>query len=68
MKLVHECTMNATIAPMVPIGPGPFGNRVYIEVKGGEVTGDRLRGEVVGRALDGFGVVGEHGEELRVLS
>jgi len=48
MNLIHECTFNATLKPPLPIGAGPIGMRMYYEVTGGEVRGDRLRGKVLG--------------------
>lgn len=48
MKLVQEATFRATLKPPVPIGAGPIGTRVYYEIDGGEVTGDRLRGRILG--------------------
>ena len=48
MQLIQECTLSAILKPPLPIGPGPIGMRVYYEVSGGEVTGDRLRGSVLG--------------------
>jgi hypothetical protein len=48
MKLVHEFTFNATLKPPLAIGPGPIGTRMYYEVTGGKVTGERLRGTVLG--------------------
>jgi len=48
MKLVHEFTINARLKPPLPIGPGPIGLRMYYEIIGGEVTGERLRGKVLG--------------------
>jgi len=48
MNLVQECTFTATLNPPVPIGPGPIGTRMYYEVTGGEMIGDRLRGTVLG--------------------
>lgn len=48
MKLVQECTFTAMLKPPVPIGPGPIGTRMYYDVLSGEVTGDRLRGKVLG--------------------
>ena len=48
MKLVHEFTFRATLKPPLPIGAGPIGTRMYYEVNGGEVVGDRLRGTVRG--------------------
>lgn len=48
MQLVQECTFSATLASPLPIGPGPIGMRVYYGVSGGEITGERLRGKVLG--------------------
>jgi hypothetical protein len=48
MNLVHEFTFRAMLKPPVPIGAGPIGTRIYYEVAGGEVDGDRLRGKVLG--------------------
>lgn len=48
MKLVQECTYNALLKPPVPIGAGPFGTRMYFEVTGGEMVGERLRGRILG--------------------
>lgn len=48
MKLVHEFTINALLKPPLPIGPGPIGMRMYYEIIGGEVSGERLRGRVLG--------------------
>jgi hypothetical protein len=48
MNLVHEFTMNAMLKPPLAIGAGPIGTRMYYEVIGGEIVGDRLRGKVVG--------------------
>lgn len=48
MKLVHEFTINALLKQPLPIGPGPIGMRMYYEIIGGEVTGERLRGKVLG--------------------
>lgn len=45
--LVAECEMRAGLKPPVAIGPGPFGTRMYFEVTGGEVTGDRIAGTVL---------------------
>ena len=47
MKLVQEFTMSATLKPPLPIGPGPIGTRLYYEVTGGTVSGDRLKGKVL---------------------
>ena len=43
MDLVREFTFNALLKPPLPIGPGPIGTRMYYEVTGGEMVGDRFR-------------------------
>ncbi|MDX2233579.1 MAG: DUF3237 domain-containing protein [Hyphomonadaceae bacterium] len=48
MKLVHEATFRATLKPPTPVGQGPIGLRMHYEIDGGEVTGDRLRGRILG--------------------
>lgn len=48
MNLVHEFSMSATLEPPLPVGPGPIGTRMYYGVSGGEVSGERLRGKVLG--------------------
>ena len=48
MNLVHEFTFGATLKPPLPIGQGPIGTRMYYEINGGDVVGDRLRGKVLG--------------------
>jgi hypothetical protein len=48
MRLVQECSFRATLAPPLPIGGGPIGTRMYYDVTGGEVVGERLRGRVLG--------------------
>jgi hypothetical protein len=48
MQFVHEFTFSARLNPPLPIGPGPIGTRMYYEVAGGEIVGDRLRGTLHG--------------------
>lgn len=48
MEFVHEGTIRVQLKPPVPIGPGPLGTRMYYEITGGEVEGERLRGKVLG--------------------
>jgi hypothetical protein len=48
MNLIHECTFRVVAKPGVPIGPGPIGTRVYMEIASGEIEGERLRGKVLG--------------------
>ncbi|GEN99109.1 UPF0311 protein [Novosphingobium sediminis] len=48
MELVHEFTFRAGLKPPLPIGAGPIGTRMYYEIDGGEVVGDRLSGVIRG--------------------
>lgn len=48
MNLVQEFTFTAMLRPPLPIGPGPIGTRMYYDVTGGEMIGDRLRGRLLG--------------------
>jgi hypothetical protein len=48
VELIQECSFTAMLKPPLAIGAGPIGTRMYYEVIGGEVTGERLRGKVVG--------------------
>lgn len=48
MDLVQEFIVKATLKQPLPIGTGPTGTRMYYDLSGGEVIGDRLRGKVLG--------------------
>ena len=48
MNLVQEFTASATLDSPLPVGTGPIGTRMYYGVTGGEVTGDRLNGAILG--------------------
>lgn len=48
MELVHEFTFRANLKPPLPIGAGPIGTRMYYELDGGDVVGDRLNGTIRG--------------------
>ena len=48
MELVHEFTFRAGLKPPHPIGAGPIGTRMYYEIDGGEVVGERLNGAIRG--------------------
>ena len=48
MNLIQEFTFNATLKQPLPVGPGPIGMRMYYEVTGGKMIGERLRGTVLG--------------------
>lgn len=62
MNLEHELTYRALLKPPLEIGAGPYGNRAYFEVIGGEFEGERLRGKITSGGgdwilfgADGFG-------------
>ena len=48
MELIHEFTLKAGLAPLLPVGKGPIGDRMFFGVTGGELTGDRLQGKILG--------------------
>ena len=48
MNLVQEFTLKAALSQPLPVGTGPIGTRVYYDVTGGEIIGDRIRGKVLG--------------------
>ena len=60
MELAHEFDFTAELAPAVPIGTGPFGNRRIREVLGGSVRGERISG-VVGSGGGDWLLTGEDG-------
>lgn len=45
-SLEYEFTYRATLKPPIPVGAGPYGNRVVAEVTGGEFEGARLAGKI----------------------
>jgi hypothetical protein len=48
MNLVEEFTFKAELKQPLPVGVGPIGTRMYYDVTGGEVIGDRIRGKLLG--------------------
>ena len=46
LGLVHEFSYKASLKPPVPIGPGPFGTRMFFEATDGTVEGKRISGTV----------------------
>jgi hypothetical protein len=50
-ELVHELDVHADLA-VDDIGSGPYGQRVIANVVGGQVTGERLKGLIVGASAD----------------
>lgn len=47
ISLAYEFTYWASLKPPIQLGAGPFGTRLYNEVTGGEVEGERLRGRLL---------------------
>lgn len=45
--LTYEFEFWASLKPPVQVGEGPLGNRVFFEVTGGEVSGERISGKVL---------------------
>ena len=52
LQITPEFEFWAQLDPPGDIGAGPLGQRILFPVVGGEVTGDRLRGEVLGGGGD----------------
>ncbi len=52
MELLHEMTYHAMLRPPLPIGPGPFGNRMFFEAISGRVEGERIQGQFRGGGGD----------------
>lgn len=48
MNLIEEFSFTAMLKPPLPIGAGPIGTRMYFDVIGGAITGERLRGTLLG--------------------
>lgn len=48
MNLVQEFTFNASLKQPLPVGPGPIGTRMYYDVTTGEISGERIRGKLLG--------------------
>ncbi len=50
-QLIEELTYYADLA-MDDCGAGPFGARMIFNVTGGEFSGDRLKGQIIGAGAD----------------
>ncbi len=50
--LRHLCRITARVSPLVTLGEGPYGERRYVPIIGGEVEGDALSGEVLAGGVD----------------
>ncbi len=60
LELKHEFSYWVSLKPPIDFGPGPQGQRIYVEVTGGEATGERFNARAVGGAGDWL-VVGPDG-------
>jgi hypothetical protein len=47
MKLEYEFSYQAMLKEPLPIGAGPYGNRIFVEVIGGRAEGPRLRAKLL---------------------
>ena len=52
MDLVQEFTYHAMLHPPMPIGKGPFGERLFVGVIGGRIEGPRIKGKLTGAGGD----------------
>jgi hypothetical protein len=50
--LRHLCRITARVSALVTLGAGPYGERRYVPIIGGEVEGDTLSGEVLAGGVD----------------
>jgi len=50
MKFVEEFRFSAKVTAPIHIGKGPYGTRTIYEISGGEVTGERISGKILGGA------------------
>ena len=48
MNLVQEFVLTAMLAPPLDVGTGPTGTRMYFDVIGGDITGERLKCKLLG--------------------
>jgi hypothetical protein len=62
MNLEYEFSYRASLKPALAVGPGPYGTRLFVEVTGGSVEGNRLKGKIMTgggdwllAGADGFG-------------
>ena len=60
MNLELEFTYQANLKEGLPVGTGPFGNRLVVEVTGGQIEGKRLRGKFLGGGGDWL-IIGNDG-------
>ncbi len=59
-ELIREFEYFVDVGGIDEVGPGPFGQRIIGNVIGGQFTGDRLKGTIVGAGAD-WPIVGSDG-------
>ena len=59
MKLQQEFTIRVDLEQPSPVGPGPIGTRMYYDIIGGEISGERVSGKVLGGGE--WGLIGPDG-------
>jgi hypothetical protein len=59
-ELIKELEYRADFSGLDQVGPGPFGQRAIAPFTGGEFTGDRLKGTIMGAGADWI-LLGEDG-------
>jgi hypothetical protein len=72
MKIELSFSYLATLRePPLPIGPGPFGTRMFVEIDGGKVEGPDIKGRMLGGGgdwilvgADGFGRIDVRGQMM----
>ena len=47
MNLEYEFSYRASLKPALDVGPGPYGTRIFVEVMGGSVEGNRLKAKIM---------------------
>lgn len=51
-ELRHLCRITARVSALMTLGEGPYGERRYVPIIGGDVEGGALRGEVLAGGVD----------------
>lgn len=59
-ELIKEFEYSVDVGEIDEVGTGPFGQRVIGNVIGGQITGDRLKGTIVGAGAD-WAIIGQDG-------
>jgi len=48
----HLCSIRCDVGPLVSLGPAPLGERRYVSLLGGDVSGPHLQGSIVPGGVD----------------